>query len=167
MEKVVEPLSVIVKLNSRLFLNCLDGVDEEAAGRRINKQVNNIAFIAVHAADARIFLANYLGCSVENPFWELAGARGIDDVKELPSIDVLRVQWKKATSALMERLSNLSDKELGDPSPENFPVDNRTKLGGFAFMLQHESFHIGQMALLRKYFGFPAMSYSEKKSDHG
>jgi uncharacterized damage-inducible protein DinB len=28
-----------------------------------------------------------------------------------------------------------------------------------AFLVQHESYHIGQMALIRKYIGYPAMKY--------
>jgi membrane associated rhomboid family serine protease len=32
-------------------------------------------------------------------------------------------------------------------------------LGGLFFLVQHESYHIGQMAILRKGLGYNAMSY--------
>lgn len=158
----ISVLNEILCLNTRLFLNCLDGVDDEKASRRISGQVNNISFIAVHVVDARIYLANYLGGSIANPFAELAQARSIDEVKAFPTVETLRAEWKKASTELEAIVPRLSAEALCEPSPENFPVDDKTKLGGIAFMLQHESFHIGQMALLRKYFGFPAMSYSGK-----
>jgi uncharacterized damage-inducible protein DinB len=28
-----------------------------------------------------------------------------------------------------------------------------------AFLIQHESYHVGQMALIRKHYGYPAMKY--------
>lgn len=49
--------------------------------------------------------------------------------------------------------------ELNAPSSQRFPVDLPTVHGGLGFLLQHESYHIGQLALLRKYFGYPAMRY--------
>jgi hypothetical protein len=38
-------------------------------------------------------------------------------------------------------------------------VGDRTLLGALAFLAQHESYHVGQLALLRKYAGLPAMRY--------
>ena len=32
-------------------------------------------------------------------------------------------------------------------------------LGAVAFLLQHDSYHVGQLALLRKHFGLGAMRY--------
>jgi hypothetical protein len=41
-----------------------------------------------------------------------------------------------------------------------FPIGDATVLGLIAFMVQHDSYHIGQLALLRKHYGLPAMRYS-------
>jgi len=48
----MKPLLEILKLNSRLFINCLDGVDDEAACRRMSERVNNIAFSSGETYDA-------------------------------------------------------------------------------------------------------------------
>jgi uncharacterized damage-inducible protein DinB len=40
--------------------------------------------------------------------------------------------------------------------------DHATRLErGLAFLLQHEMYHIGQIALLRKELGYNAMAWSE------
>ena len=39
------------------------------------------------------------------------------------------------------------------------PVDDKSNMGLLIFMMQHESYHIGQLAILRKQAGLPAMSY--------
>jgi hypothetical protein len=40
-----------------------------------------------------------------------------------------------------------------------FPGVDRTRLGALTFLTQHDSYHIGQLALLRKHAGLAAMSY--------
>ena len=42
---------------------------------------------------------------------------------------------------------------------ELLPGVDRTRLGALTFLVQHDSYHIGQLALLRKPAGLPAMSY--------
>jgi uncharacterized damage-inducible protein DinB len=45
------------------------------------------------------------------------------------------------------------------PVTTQFPMPNATVLGVLTFLVQHESYHIGQLALFRKCAGLPAMSY--------
>lgn len=33
------------------------------------------------------------------------------------------------------------------------PVEDKTIMGGFAFLISHESYHVGQLGLLRKELG--------------
>ena len=41
----------------------------------------------------------------------------------------------------------------------SFPLANGTLLGTLTFLVQHDSYHLGQLSLLRKYCGLPAMRY--------
>jgi hypothetical protein len=50
-------------------------------------------------------------------------------------------------------------RESAPESPQRFPVDDPTFGAAIEFQLHHESYHIGQLALLRKYYGYPAMTY--------
>ena len=74
-------------------------------------------------------------------------------------IEGIRVTWREVSDVLVERFGELSDLELKERAPVEFPVGDGTVLGGIAFLLQHESFHIGQLAFLRKMLGHGSMSY--------
>ena len=154
-------LGGILRLNTRLYLNCIADVSDADARRRPNERTNSLAFIACHVLDARHYLARYLGLDEPNPVEDaLRDATGIDDVVELPAIDRIVDGWRKLAPTISACLDDLSTTELGAPSPQRFPVDDLSIGGGIGFLLQHESYHIGQLALVRKYLGYPAMKYS-------
>jgi uncharacterized damage-inducible protein DinB len=154
------PLYEIFKLNSRLFLNCLDGWKEDQARWRPSPDTNSAAFLALHLVDSRHYIARFVGVTMENPFPFLADAKTIDDVKSWPALEEVRGAWKAVTGNLRERFKTLTAEDLaGKAEWEEMPVDDRTNVGMLIFMLQHESYHIGQLGLLRKQAGLPAMSY--------
>ncbi len=161
MPPVATPFEDPFNLNTRLFLNCLDGIDDETGRRRPNDRTNSMTFIAVHVLDARHFLARCLGLEVDNPFNPLlADVERIEDVKSLPSVDELKSSWLGITGALEKRIATVAPADLAQPSPQPFPLEcGDTVLGALTFLLQHEAFHIGQMALIRKYVGAEAMVY--------
>ncbi len=151
----------VMKLNTRLFLNCLDGVIEADGIGRVTDNSNSLAFIAVHLVDARHFLAKELGLELSNPIAEsLKDVQSIEEAEHLPSLDELRAAWQEVADPLAEAVAALPDEALAARSPQQYPLDDPTVLGGIAFLLQHETFHIGQMAILRKQLGYPSMSYA-------
>ena len=152
-------LHAVLNLNTRLFHSCLQDVDDGAARKRF-EGANNIAFIAAHLVDARRFLGEYLGISPGLlPAELLTDAHSIEDVQAYPSLEWLKAAWQSVSRSLSERFSGLSEEELAAASPRSFPLEEGTVLGGIAFMLQHESYHIGQISLLRRLLGLGPMSY--------
>src|SRR4029078_6716010 len=94
MDTSIRPLAVILRLNQRLMINCLDGLDDEAARRRHASGVNSASFIAAHVADSRFFLLRRLGGLLDNPLSaSLDKAKSIDDVTEWPTLDIVRAAW--------------------------------------------------------------------------
>jgi len=156
----MQGLAAQVALQSKLFLNCLDGVSEEAALVRPGDTANHMAFIAAHLVDTRHWLARAVGVGAENPFAErLAGARTLDDVKDCPSLAESREAWRALAEPLAERLAAVEGSFLDQPSPTRFPIADKSLVGTVAFLVHHEAYHIGQLALLRRFVGSPAMSY--------
>jgi uncharacterized damage-inducible protein DinB len=154
------PLYEIFKLNSRLFLNCLDGWKENQARWRPSPDANSAAFIALHLVDSRHYIARILGMTTENPFAFLADAKTIDDMKTWPPLEEIASAWKTVTGNMRERFKTLTPADLAAPADwQEVPVDDKTQLGLLVFMMQHESYHIGQLAILRKQAGLSAMSY--------
>lgn len=160
MHPQVAPLFEILTLNTRLFQNSLDGVDDAAAERRPGNGTNNAAFIAVHILDARAYLARMVGVDYHHPFEaELEQVTSIDEMGEFPRLEMVLAEWQELSDLLVARVAELAEDELRSEAPAEFPVTDRSKLGGLAFLLQHESFHVGQLAFLRRYLGFGPMSY--------
>ena len=156
----LSPIYEILKLNSRLFLNCLDGWKEDQARWRPSPDTNSAAFLALHLVDSRHYIARTIGITMENPFPFLATARTIDEVKTWPKLDEVRAAWKSVTGNIRERFKTLTPEDLAAKAAwDEMPVDDTTNLGLVIFMMQHESYHIGQLAILRKQAGLPAMSY--------
>ena len=161
MDPRLTPLYDIFKLNSRLFLNCLEGMDEDQARWRPGAASNSAGFVAAHLVDSRRYSATVLGLSLPPCFGgRLDAAKSIGEVKDLPRLDEIRSEWKSVTGNLRERLKAATPEELDRPVATQFPVDDKRVLGVFGFLMQHDSYHIGQLAFLRKQAGLEAMRYS-------
>jgi uncharacterized damage-inducible protein DinB len=161
MDARITALAEILRLNTRLFRNCLDGFTDEMAGRRPSGGTNSAAFIASHLTDARFYLLKLLGAEQPNPVAaSLAGARSIDDVKQLLPLPEIQAAWTTAAHALRDCLESITTADLDAKTSTRFPMPDPTILGVLTFLVQHDTYHIGQLALLRKHAGLPAMRYT-------
>jgi uncharacterized damage-inducible protein DinB len=160
MDPRVVALADILRLNTKLFRNCLDSFTDEAARQRPSSETNSAAFVAAHVADSRFFLLGVLGAEQANPLTPyLQGARGIEDLKAYPPVAEVLSAWAVAAHALRDRIEVLTPAEWDAPTTARFPTA-QTVLGALTFLVQHDSHHVGQLALLRKYAGLPAMKYT-------
>ena len=151
----------IFKLNTRLYINSLQNVDDEQARKRVNDTTNSIIFIASHLLDARYFITNLLGESIECPFKEIFDqVNSIDEFKEIPPIADIKTYWSEISEKLTQELSQAKQNTLHASSELAFPVVKQTISGSITFLAEHESYHIGQIGFLRKYLGLDSMNYS-------
>jgi uncharacterized damage-inducible protein DinB len=161
MEQTLAPIAEIYALNTDLLLNAVAGVSPAHAVERPLPGTNSMAFLVAHAIDARHFAATLLDRPAPNPLGEaLKDANGIDDIPELPPLSELTALWLAASQNLEAALDAASAEQLRRPSEQTFPVNHPGVLGAVAFLAQHESYHIGQLALMRKGLGYPAMKYT-------
>ena len=162
MHPVAAPLAAGFRLHTRLFLNCLAGVDNDAAGTRPNERTNSISFIALHLVDVRHYTVRYAGGSPRpHRFADLlAEVQSIEALATYPPLSEIRNAWIAASADLYLALEAIDEDALKSASPQRLPVEDGSVAGGLAFLLTHEGYHTGQMALLRKYLGRPAMAYT-------
>jgi|RhiMetdeSRZDD1v2_1073273.scaffolds.fasta_scaffold38671_8 uncharacterized damage-inducible protein DinB len=163
MDPRIAPLTEILRLNTRLFRNCLDSITDEMAVMRPSASTNSVAFVASHVAEARFYLLQMLGAEQTSPLAAyLENARGIDDVKRFPPLAEIQRAWTTASHALRDCLAEMTAAELDAPiaCPFPLPISDPTALSLLTFFVQHDSYHIGQLALLRKHAGLPAMQYA-------
>ena len=159
MEARLAPLYEMFKINSRLYLNCLEGMDENQAAWRPSDQTNSAGYIALHLVDSRYLMAKMIGMGNENPFAGRAKQARESGMSNLPSLDELRGAWKGITGELRVKFGAMTDQDLRMDTGSQLPVDDKSVLGILSFLLQHDSYHIGQLGLLRKQAGLTAMSY--------
>ena len=152
---------LIFNLNTRLFLNALDGVTEEQAKERISGHNNPLAWLAVHTVWARYNIAGLLGAEVDNPYKGLfEGFKPFDPEFRYASLAEAKAEWKKASELLKQALANVTPERLAADAPFKNPTGDSTIGGTIAFLAQHESYDVGQVAFLKKYFTKEAMSYN-------
>lgn len=160
MNKLTAPHIITVGLNTRLITSCFDGVNDELANKRINDSTNPMAFICLHALEARYFLARILGAKILNPYKELTkDAKTFEDLKEMPPVNEMLDYWKETGDLLLDALENIDESKLQEKVRFKSPIEDDTKFGTLTFMVQHETYHIGQLGILRRVLGLPAMKY--------
>lgn len=162
MNPSIEPLYVIYNLNRRLFLNTLTDIDDDLARKRPNNKTNSMIFIACHLLDARYYIGKLIGLYCECPFKDIFDqTNSIEDFTEFPKLADISSSWHDISNKILMRLKTIHKSDLADKAPFDVPVEDNTVFGLITFLAQHESYHIGQLALLRKYFGLKAMRYNE------
>jgi uncharacterized damage-inducible protein DinB len=147
-------------LNTRLALNALRDLSDDEARRRLFPGVNSAAFIAAHLVDARHYLLKLLGAPRPNPMDALGEVKNEDEVAALPPLGELRAAWLEVGGWLRATLVDLTEEEAAREVEQQFPLDLPGALGAVVFLLHHESYHVGQLGLLRRQLGHPAMSYA-------
>src|SRR5687768_14362247 len=105
MDSRIAPLAGILRLNTVLFRNCLDGLTDEDAARRPSGATNNAAFVAAHLTNSRFYLLNALGVPEQDPLAPyLDGQKRLDDLERLPTLAEIQSAWTKAAHLLRDRL---------------------------------------------------------------
>lgn len=160
MKRSIAYVEDIFSLNDRLFINALEGLSDEQIKERISEHNNPINWIATHTVWARFNASLFLGKSVKNPYNGLfENFKAYDPSMPLPSISEIKDEWRKATELLKQAFSEVTDEQLAAESPIKNPIGDFTNAGTLAFLAQHESYDIGQIAFLKKYHTQQAMAY--------
>jgi uncharacterized damage-inducible protein DinB len=163
MEPVVQPLAAILDLNTDLLRNCCEGLSDADVSRRFADGGNSVAFLAAHLTDARHVLAARLGAPLANPLSPILDiASGIDDIAALPPLEEILEAWDAIAAHLTGVLDRLTADELTRELPHKFPIAAQTPLGMMTFLVQHDSYHVGQVAFLRRQLGHGGMSYKRR-----
>ncbi len=154
-------LSGSCRRNTTLLKNSLYGLNDDEARRRIAPGLNNISFIALHTLDCRSMLASIAGIEAAHPYTGiLEHAESLDDIIELPPIRDIELYWEQIGEKVYRQLNNLTTEQLAERSGKKFPHTGNSIFEGIEFLLNHEMYHIGQIAFIRRLIDKPSMSWS-------
>lgn len=161
MQPSVYPLSLIFNVNTRFFNNAINGISPEQWNEKTDEHLNPACWVAAHIVFARYLALVFLGKPVNNPYQELfADFRGYDSALSYPSVEQVKQEWDSLTALLEEAMNAVSVEELQMDSPIKSPTGDFTNLGTLAFMAQHESYHTGQLAMLKRHVTAMPMTYN-------
>lgn len=117
--------------------------------------------------DSRHVLAAELGAPLSNPIAPfLEGARTLDEVSTLPPLSEQAAAWDRISTHLAGEIERLDTPRLA-AAARPFPGSDGTVLGALAFLAQHDTYHLGQIALLRRQAGLPGMRYTVRPREPG
>jgi len=160
MSQSLHAISLILNMNTRLFVNALSGVTEEQSAERATDHSNPMRWIAPHTVSSRYLALLCLGKPATDPYQELFGNfRGYDASLNYPTLEETKAEWEKVSALLRDALASATDEILAADCPIKTPTGDFTNLGTLTFIAQHESYDIGQMGFLKKYLTMEAMKY--------
>jgi uncharacterized protein YndB with AHSA1/START domain/uncharacterized damage-inducible protein DinB len=147
----------LFEVNTRLYRNVLIGVTATEFAARLNERTNSMQWIAGHLALTRGGLAALLGARPDpsmGMFWE-----GMKQDVVYPGMEEITRAWTSATERLLDRLAAVTWADLARATPPHYAGSEENLRDALAFLAEHESYHIGQLGLLRKAYGYEAVRY--------
>ena len=159
MSELALPATTLFRFNSELLSLALSDLDDEAAGRRWKSgRGSSIAYLTGHLMSSRCGLLKTLGAARDNPYKGLFGEGvGSKEGAEYPSVGRLREEWIELAGRLHAALDRLTDVEALAGGDGSFPIPDNTLRGNLTFIAWHESYHIGQIGMMRTEMGYPSM----------
>ena len=148
----------IFDFNSTMIrVGLADLTNEHAIYRVRDGQGSSISFLVGHMLSSRVGAMKLLGQATENPYSELFGGNvGALDGSAYPDIRHLYEDWVEVSQSFSDALAALSEADVLRPH-EGFPVPDQTVRGALMFWAWHESYHVGQVGLIRTELGYPSL----------
>jgi hypothetical protein len=159
MDPTIRTTVALYNLRSHHFLKALDGLSAEELLRQVVDSVNPMLWIAGHVTASRCDLSQLVGLEYQAP-WKDHFGRGakLIERESWPDVSEIEAAWSEVSEGLMRRFEGLTEGELSaNVAPESFRFSDKTLRGMILFRGYHESYHIGQMAYLRKWLGYQGL----------
>jgi uncharacterized damage-inducible protein DinB len=158
MDAAVAAVAQYFTLNDTLFERAITGLSDEELRRFPVGDANPMIWIAGHVAASRAMLAGMLDGEAAVAYPELFGQKSQPSAEAAyPPVAQIHQALKDAGARLRKRFENMTDADLLAPAPRRFPNGDPTLRGAIVFLAYHESYHIGQMAYVRKCLGYPGI----------
>ncbi|MDF1798476.1 MAG: DinB family protein [Planctomycetota bacterium] len=152
MQHPLASLATRYRFNESLLSTITEGFSPEDWAAAPESGGNNPIWILGHITASRRFLLRRLGVEVEDEAWERHFAMGtqLQDPGAYPSPATLVGHFRSAGEALVERCATLDAEQARAPWGSAFPDGSETLDGGAHFLYMHETYHLGQIGLLRR-----------------
>ncbi|NND70635.1 MAG: DinB family protein [Rhodothermales bacterium] len=149
MHQSLKPLVEIVLFNNALFKACTGDISETESIEKPSENTNSLKWILGHVVTGRFVLGELCGMKKDLP-WDGMFMAATDN-EDLPALPEIVATFDKMTPQLMRAMAVLDEKALQTAPSSAFPTAEKTTLAALAFLLQHESYHLGQISYIRRF----------------
>lgn len=148
-----------LKHNRRYLKRLVSGFDEEDWLRSPAAGVGNAHWVLGHMAWGRLVLLRRLGEEHPEETWEGGFSIG-SQAGDSPGIDAVSLldKFLLLGRLLIEKIETMEEDQLAQPLEKPMPDGADTMAGLVRFMCFHESYHLGQLGLLRRLNGKPGLA---------
>jgi uncharacterized damage-inducible protein DinB len=155
---VAAPLAMIFAINNDLMSRALEGLAPHELWHRPTENNNPILWVAGHAVQTRTSVLRMLG----EPFdtgWGDVFSRGsaLHEQAAYPSREQIQEVAREVNRRLAARLAALDESQLSKPAGGPARPGAKTVADQIGFFALHDSYHVGQLAYIRKGLGYPAL----------
>lgn len=156
------------------YLSVLEGIRPADGRRTLSDTTNSLEWLAGHLLVSRCRTIARLGGQVaELPYLDAyvdaslppPGFRPFDPNRAYPSLTECTEAWGRVSQTFLATLQAADEHVLHRVLPLSGPTGGNTVADLLVSIVLHEPFHIGQMSIIRKALGYPAM-YWFPRSDH-
>jgi uncharacterized damage-inducible protein DinB len=140
------------ELQTNWFLNELVNISDEQSNKQTTDNLNPTKWVAGHILNTRMTLLSLLtGVASDQNFNKMFGKGSSNKIEpSFPTIDEIKLKWDVVSSKLTECLKNIPSEKLLSPPPFQTSIPDKTLHGLITYMASHESYHIGQLSILKR-----------------
>jgi uncharacterized protein YndB with AHSA1/START domain/uncharacterized damage-inducible protein DinB len=151
----VAPLVFILATNDSLTERTFTGVKADDLWKRPTPHTNAMLWLLGHMVTARGGLLKMLGDEYDTGVGELF-ARGakVQDASSYPTRETLTDAMREVNTRLYARLGTLTSETLAQPASRTFTPAVQTLRDQIAFLVMHDTYHVGQLGYVRKALGY-------------
>ncbi|MBC9797830.1 DinB family protein [Sinomicrobium weinanense] len=147
--------------HTKSYPNAIEGISDKDANNRLGTKANHMAWIAGSLVQERFALANAIGITQKQTSNELfQDHKGIQDGITYPSLAEFKSDWEQISPALRNVLTQLGEEQLNAEDPFGIPGGDYTLFDLIGFIIDRESYCIGQIGLYRRLLGYEAMKWT-------
>ncbi|HKF68123.1 MAG TPA: DinB family protein [Vicinamibacterales bacterium] len=154
----IKPVAFILAGNDSVADRAFIGVKPEDLWKRPTPQNNSMLWIYAHMATVRARMLNVLGDAYDPGLGDTFG-RGaqVQDSESYPTREKIIEVSREVNARLFAKLATVGEAELSRKATGPMPPSVQTVGDQLAFFALHDSYHVGQLAYVRKALGLPGV----------
>ena len=170
----IEQMSKQYRLLTDWYISVLEDIKTEDGSKVISENTNSLEWLAGHLIVGRYRNIVRLGQQVEtykylDTFVDRTlpppNFSAFDRSKKYPSLTECIEEWSKHSKIFVDVLESVDESVLKTDMPLEVPTGGKTIEDLLTFVVLHETFHIGQMSIIRKALGYKAMYWFHRQED--